>query len=199
MHCSGSCWGKNTNVEGVWLGYGERPSFSHEEILRSTSLTSEGYTVAYPHCIRCGQRAADLNRGYSQGTEGIFQGHPQSHQDNSAVKALQGWNSATSSLRALDVSGLSWFDMILLKKRVSLFVEPQTEEEQSGFCPGHGTLDQPYTLARRVYGRGMAVCSTSPHVQYQAKKRLIMPWGTQREELVEYWVDGLLPWIILPL
>ncbi|KAI3362720.1 hypothetical protein L3Q82_001785 [Scortum barcoo] len=42
------------------------------------------------------------------------------------------------------------------ERRIQLIVEPRIQEEQYGFCPGRGTLDQLYTLqgagCLRVYG-----------------------------------------------
>ena len=41
---------------------------------------------------------------------------------------------------------------MVLERRVQLLVEPQIQEEQSSFCPGHRTLEQIYTLARVLEG-----------------------------------------------
>ena len=40
----------------------------------------------------------------------------------------------------------------VLERRVRPIVEPQIEEEQCGFCPGRGTTDQLFTLARILEG-----------------------------------------------
>ncbi|MDF4304923.1 reverse transcriptase domain-containing protein, partial [Vibrio parahaemolyticus] len=40
----------------------------------------------------------------------------------------------------------------VLEKRVRSMVEPQIEEEQCGFCPRRGTVDQLFTLARVLEG-----------------------------------------------
>ena len=40
----------------------------------------------------------------------------------------------------------------VLEKRVRSIVEPQIEEEQCGFRPGRGTVDQLFTLARVLEG-----------------------------------------------
>ena len=40
----------------------------------------------------------------------------------------------------------------VLEMRVRLLVEPRIQEEQCGFRPGRGTLDQVYTLARVLEG-----------------------------------------------
>ena len=37
-------------------------------------------------------------------------------------------------------------------RRVKLTVRPQTQEEQCRFCPGHGALDQLYTLTTVLKG-----------------------------------------------
>ncbi|KAI3376691.1 hypothetical protein L3Q82_017116 [Scortum barcoo] len=51
----------------------------------------------------------------------------------------------------------------VLERRIRPIVDPRIQEEQCGFRPGRGTLDQLYTL-RRVLGGFMGVCPTSPHV-----------------------------------
>ena len=40
----------------------------------------------------------------------------------------------------------------VLERRVRLLVEPRIQEEQCGFRPGHGILDQLYTLASVLEG-----------------------------------------------
>ena len=40
----------------------------------------------------------------------------------------------------------------VLERRVHSIVEPQIEEEQCGFRPGHGTTDQLFTLTRILEG-----------------------------------------------
>ena len=51
----------------------------------------------------------------------------------------------------------------VLERRLWPIVEPQIQEEQCGFHPGRGTVDQLFTLARLLEG-GMGVCSSSLHV-----------------------------------
>lgn len=36
----------------------------------------------------------------------------------------------------------------VLEKKIKTIVDPQIQEEKCSFCPGHGTLEQPYTLHR---------------------------------------------------
>jgi len=38
----------------------------------------------------------------------------------------------------------------VLESRIRPIVEPRIQEEQYGFCPGSGTLDQLYTLSRML-------------------------------------------------
>ena len=40
----------------------------------------------------------------------------------------------------------------VVERRVRLLVEPQIEEEQCGFCPGRGIMDQLFTLTRILEG-----------------------------------------------
>ena len=40
----------------------------------------------------------------------------------------------------------------VLERRMQLLVEPRSKEEQCGFCPGCGTLDQLYNLVRILEG-----------------------------------------------
>ncbi|TWW70386.1 hypothetical protein D4764_18G0011920 [Takifugu flavidus] len=75
------------------------------------------------------------------------------------------------SLKALDVVGLSWLTRLcniawtsggsaagladrggVLERRVRRIVEPRIQEEQCGFRPGRGTVDQLYTLSRVFEG-----------------------------------------------
>ncbi|KAI3376129.1 hypothetical protein L3Q82_016659 [Scortum barcoo] len=51
----------------------------------------------------------------------------------------------------------------VLERRIRPIVDPWIQEEQCGFRPGRGTVDQLYTL-HRVLGGFMGVCPTSPHV-----------------------------------
>ncbi|KAI3368075.1 hypothetical protein L3Q82_026898, partial [Scortum barcoo] len=51
----------------------------------------------------------------------------------------------------------------VLERRIRPIVDPRIQEEQCGFRPGRGTVDQLYTL-RRVLRGFMGVCPTSPHV-----------------------------------
>ena len=87
-------------------------------------------------------------------------------------------------LKALDTVGLSWLahlfnviqrsgtvsvdwqtgvegkaDARLLESRRQLIVEPLIQEEQCGFCPGRGTVDQLFTLQGYWRGHG------SSHIQ----------------------------------
>jgi len=39
-----------------------------------------------------------------------------------------------------------------LERRLQPIVEPQIQEEQGGFCPGGGTVDQIFTLAELLRG-----------------------------------------------
>ncbi|TWW61046.1 hypothetical protein D4764_05G0011360 [Takifugu flavidus] len=77
-------------------------------------------------------------------------------------------------LKALDVVGQSWLTRLrniawtsgavpldwqtgvvysgVLERRVRRRVEPRIQEEQCGFCPGRGTVDQLYTLSRVFEG-----------------------------------------------
>jgi len=53
----------------------------------------------------------------------------------------------------------------VLERRLRPIVEPQLQEEQCGFCPGHGTVDQLFTLAGLLGGwEGMGDCPSSLHV-----------------------------------
>uniref|UniRef100_A0A8C6LXR3 Reverse transcriptase domain-containing protein n=1 Tax=Nothobranchius furzeri TaxID=105023 RepID=A0A8C6LXR3_NOTFU len=80
----------------------------------------------------------------------------------------------------------------VLEWRVRSIVESQIKEEQCGFRPGRGTVDQLYTLAR-VMGGGMGVsqpihmCFVDLEKAYDHGPRGTL-WGT----LQEYGVGGLL-------
>ena len=79
---------------------------------------------------------------------------------------------------------LAWVCSRVLETRVRLLVEPQIQEEKSGFPPGHGSLDS--FLPSRVYWRGReSLPNQSTCVLWIWRKLLTM-------SLKEYWVDGLL-------
>ena len=80
----------------------------------------------------------------------------------------------------------------VLERRVRLIVEPRIQEEQCGFRPGRGTMDQLYTLARVLEGawefaQPVHMCFVDLEKAYDRVPQSIL-WGVLRE----YGVDGLL-------
>ena len=80
-----------------------------------------------------------------------------------------------------------------------LLVEPLIQEEQCGFCPGRGTLDQLYTLARVLEGawefaQPVHVCFADLEKTHGRVRQ-----GVLRGVLQEYLVDGLVLWAIQSL
>uniref|UniRef100_A0A8C6L319 Reverse transcriptase domain-containing protein n=1 Tax=Nothobranchius furzeri TaxID=105023 RepID=A0A8C6L319_NOTFU len=87
----------------------------------------------------------------------------------------------------------------VLERRVRSIVESQIEEEQCGFRPGRGTVDQLYTLARVMEGawefaQPIHMCFVGLEKAYDHVPRGTL-WGT----LQEYGVGGLLLRAILSL
>uniref|UniRef100_A0A8C6KH39 Reverse transcriptase domain-containing protein n=1 Tax=Nothobranchius furzeri TaxID=105023 RepID=A0A8C6KH39_NOTFU len=80
----------------------------------------------------------------------------------------------------------------VLERRVRSIFESQIEEEQYGFCPGRGTVDQLYTLARvmegaREFAQSIHMCFVDLEKAYRR-----VPRGTLWETLQEYGVGGFL-------
>uniref|UniRef100_A0A8C6PV35 Reverse transcriptase domain-containing protein n=1 Tax=Nothobranchius furzeri TaxID=105023 RepID=A0A8C6PV35_NOTFU len=80
----------------------------------------------------------------------------------------------------------------VLERRVRVIAESQIEEEQCGFRPGRGTVDQLYTLARVMEGawefaQPIHICFVDLEKTYDHVPRGTL-WGT----LQEYGVDGFL-------
>jgi len=77
-----------------------------------------------------------------------------------------------------------------LERRLQLIVKPQIQEEQSGFRPGRGTVDQLLTLARILEGswefaHPVYMCFVDFKRAYNH-----VPWGTLWGLLQEYGVMG---------
>ena len=80
----------------------------------------------------------------------------------------------------------------VLERRVHPIVEPQIEEDQCGFCPGRGTTDQLFTLARILegaweYAYPVYMCFVDLEKAYDW-----VPWEILWEVLQEYRVRGSL-------
>ena len=80
----------------------------------------------------------------------------------------------------------------VLESRERLLVEPRIQEEQCGFLPGCGTLDQLYTLVRVLEGvwkfaQPVHMCFVDLEKTYDC-----VPQGVLWDVLQEYGLDGIL-------
>ncbi|TWW81841.1 R2 Retrovirus-related Pol polyprotein from type I retrotransposable element [Takifugu flavidus] len=78
----------------------------------------------------------------------------------------------------------------VLERRVHQIVEPRIQEEQCGFCPGRGTLDQLYTLGRVFEGawkfaQPVHMCFVDLEKAFDR-----VPWGVLWGVLREYEMSG---------
>lgn len=64
----------------------------------------------------------------------------------------------------LSLSGKVYFRM--LKRRRQLFVEAWIEEEQCGFCPDFGTVDQIFTFESCQAGHGWLTCQSTSQSEF---------------------------------
>jgi len=70
----------------------------------------------------------------------------------------------------------------VLEKRIRRIVESRIQEVQCGFCPGHGTVDQLYTLSRVLEGAWAFVymCFVDLEKAFDRVHREVL-WGVLRE------------------
>ncbi|TWW80939.1 hypothetical protein D4764_01G0007540 [Takifugu flavidus] len=109
-------------------------------------------------------------------------------------------------LKALDV-GITLLSLPgkvysgVLERRVRRIVEPRIQEEQCGFRPGRGTVDQLYTLTR-VF-EGAWEFAQPVHMCFEGLEKAFdcVPQGVLSGVLREYGVSGLLIWLsaLLPV
>ncbi|TWW57405.1 hypothetical protein D4764_07G0001240 [Takifugu flavidus] len=116
------------------------------------------------------------------------------------------------TVNALDVVGLSWLTRLcniawtsgavysgVLERRLRRIVVPRIQEEQCGFRPGRGTVDQLYTLSRVFKGawefaQPVHMCFVDLEKAFDRVPRGVL-WGVLRE----YGVSGPLIWAVRSL